>query len=368
MAPPVAGTPGNGGRMRILERYIRRQIVGGTLIAILVLATLIAFIALVDQLDDVGRGSYSVGNAFEYVALRVPHFAYQVFPVAALLGSLIGLGRLANQSELIAMRAAGVSMRGIVIVVLKTGMYMLAVALLVGEGVAPLGDQAATRLRVEAISEQITLKSRYGFWARDRAAFINIRQILPGAKLRDIFIYEFNGAKELVLATHARSAEYRGNAWLLKDIRQTRLQKARTESQAYPFADWESLIDPELLKVAVSPPDSLPAWGLYSYIRFMRENGQDARLYEVTFWSKIITPLVTLMMLFLSVPFVFGSLRSVGIGQRVFAGTLIGMGFLLLNQAVGQVAVVYEMNPVLAVSFPALLFFVIVIWYARRQT
>ncbi len=352
--------------MKILDRYIRRHILSGTVLALMVLLTLTSFVTLVDQLDDVGRGHYRIRDAFAYVGLYLPRFAYQIFPVAALLGSLIGLGRLANNSELIAMRAAGVSMRRIVFIVLKTGVYMLIVALILGEGIAPVAEEAATRMRAEAISEQTTLKSRYGFWARDGEAFVNIRQILPGAQLRDIFIYELNDNRELVAATHARSAEYQQDAWLLKEIGQTRIGKDRAEARTYPLANWASLIDPELLKVVVSAPDSLPAWGLWTYIRFMHENGQDARLYEVAFWNKIVTPLATLIMLFLSVPFVFGSLRSVGIGQRVFAGTIIGMGFLLLNQAVGQLAVVYRINPLLAVSFPAILFLMVAIWYARR--
>ena len=86
----------------------------------------------------------------------------------------------------------------------------------------------------------------------------------------------------------------------------------------------------------------------------------------MAFWGKIVTPIITMIMLFLSVPFVFGSLRSVGIGQRVFAGTIIGMGFMLLNQALGQMAIVYQVNPLLAVSFPAVVFLGAGVWFFRR--
>lgn len=354
--------------MRLLERYIRRQIITGTVTAMAVILTLLAFLSLVEELDDVGRGQYRIIDAFYYVGMVLPQYAYQIFPVTALLGSLIGLGQLANHSELTAMRSAGVSMAHLVRMVLRTGLYMLIVALLVGEVIAPVAEQGAKQMRAAAISEQITLKTRYGFWARDGEAFVNIRNILPGGHLEDISIYELDKDKKLVSVTHASSAQYKEGGWLLKDIQKTDFigESEGTHSEHMQRANWTSLLDPELLSVVLSKPQALPAWGLYNYIQFMKDNGQDASAYEVAFWAKIVTPVITLIMLFLSVPFVFGSLRAIGIGQRVFAGTIIGMGFLLLNQAVGQMAIVYHVNPLLAVSFPAVLFLGAAMWFFRR--
>ncbi len=353
--------------MKTLERYIGRAVIEGILLSALVLVILVSFFSLMDELQDVGEGNYQTSDAFVYSLLMVPRWAYDVFPISVLIGSLISLGGLAGGSELIAMRAAGVSVARIVFAAVKAGAVLMVGVVLLGEFVAPETDQIAESMRAERISQQITLKSRYGFWARDGDSFVNIRKILPGARLEDIYIYEFRDDGRLKLATYAGFAQYQQDHWLLRGIRQSEFYEDRVESRTMERATWDSMLNPSLLSVVVVKPTMLSAWGLYKYIDFMRENGQKAIQYEVAFWSKMVMPLVTLVMVFLSVPFVFGVLRSVGIGQRVFIGTLIGALFFLLNKVFEHMAVVYELNPLFAASFPGLAVFGAALWYFRRM-
>jgi len=352
--------------MRTLDRYIGRSVILSFLVTLVILVALVGFITLMDELGDVGTGEYRVKDAFLYVLLVLPRRAYEVFPMAVLLGSLVGLGTLANNSELVAMRAAGVSLARIIGSVLKAGVLVMLVVVLIGEVVAPNTEQFAERMRAGKMSNQITLKSQYGFWARDGGSFVNIRQILPGSQLRDIYIYEFDEGRELRVSTHADFAQFSDGRWLLRGIRQTRFLADRVESRELGEATWESLLNPDILNVVVVRPTMLPVWGLYQYIDFMHDNGQEATTYEVAFWSKVIMPLVTLVMVFLAVPFVFGVLRSVGIGQRIFAGSLLGLAFFLLNKVLGHMAVVYSLNPLFAAAVPGLLFLGIGFWFVRR--
>ena len=161
--------------MRIFDRYIRRAVLSGTAVALSVLLPLLGFLLLADELDYVGTGNYTLGKAFGFIGLSMPRFAYQIFPVTALIGSLIGLGSLAAHSELTAMRAAGVEAGRIVWGVLKAGMVAAVIAVIIGEVIAPVCEEKGNQMRAEAMSESIALKSRYGFWARDGNAFINIR-------------------------------------------------------------------------------------------------------------------------------------------------------------------------------------------------
>lgn len=352
--------------MMVLDRYIGRSIVFGTVLALLVLLTLLSFLTLMDELQDVGKGRYGVGDAFQFMLLVVPRYAYEVFPMSALLGTLIGLGGLASNSELIAMRAAGVSYSRIVMSVLKIGVLMMLIAAVIGELVAPYSEQYAQRMRSEQQSKQVTLKSQYGFWARDGEAFINIRKILPGSQLADIYIYEFGPDRKLRQATRAAKATYQDDHWRLKNIRQSSFNEAGVETYKLKQATWDSLLNPDLLSAVVENPSTLPIWGLYKYIQFMRANGQEVLTYEVAFWGKVISPLVTLIMLFLATPFVFGSLRSVGMGQRLFVGALMGSGFFLLNRAFSYMAVVYDLNPLFAAAFPGLAFLGLAFWLSYR--
>jgi len=335
-------------------------------VVLLVLLILFAFFTVVEELQDVGSGNYRTIDAFRFTALLVPGSIYDLFPMAVLVGSLIGMGELAGRSELTAMRASGVSIARIVVSVLKAGVLAVGVVLLVGELVAPQATQYAESFRAERLSEQTTLKTEYGFWARDGAAFINIRQILPGAELRDIYIYEFTDDRRLKQATHAARAEYREDHWLLYDLRQTRFHDGRVESGSFGQASWESMIDPDLLDLVIVKPSTLALWDLAGYIRFLRANEQESTLYEVAFWNKVVTPLVTLVMVFLSVPVVFGVLRTVGIGQRIFVGLVLGLIFFLLNKAFGHMAVVYQFNPLFAALFPASIFLGLGLLLVRR--
>ncbi|HXK55609.1 MAG: LPS export ABC transporter permease LptG [Gammaproteobacteria bacterium] len=352
--------------MKKLDRYIGRTVVLGIMLSLLVLLTLVAFITLLKEMEDVGRGAYQTTDALFYILLILPRGAYEIFPVAVLLGSLIGLGGLASHSELTAMRAAGISLARIIFAALKGGLLVMLLIVFIGEFVAPNSENHAEVMRAEKISKQITLKTKYGFWARDGNSYINIRYFPSSSELKDIYIYEFLDNRELKVATHAGSAVYQGDHWLLKDIRQSRFSEDAVVSTQLESASWESMLSPNLIDIVVRPT-LLPIWGLYQYIEFMHENGQEARVYEVAFWGKVLTPLVTLVMVFLSVPIVFGVLRSVGVGQRIFVGALLGTLFLMMSKAFANMAVVYQLNPLFASSFPGLLLFAVGLWFARKQ-
>ena len=351
--------------MRMLDRYIGKSVILGILTALLILIILISFFALIEEIEDVGKGDYRTLDVFKYILFLVPRQAYEVFPVAVLLGSLVGLGRLASHSELTAMRTAGVSLGRIIFSVMKAGVLIMLLVLFLGEVVAPKSGQHAERMRAEKLYNQSTLKTRFGFWARDGESFINIRQILADSRLGDIYIYEFSPEGKLKIATHAASARYEKERWILRDIKQSSFSQDSITSRQIETATWESVLNPDLLDV-VARPSMLPAWGLYQYVKFLHSNGLKAKTYEVALGEKIVNPLTTLVMVFLSVPFVFGVLRTVGIGQRIFIGALLGVFFLVLNRAFGHMAIVYDLNVVFAVSFPGLMFLAVATLLMRR--
>lgn len=353
-------------RLLLFERYIGATMLKATAMALVGLVALLVIFGLAEEAEHVGRGSYRFVDAFLVAVLSAPRYVFEVFPVAALVGSLIGLGSMGAHGELVAMRSAGFSLRQIVLAVLKAGVAMMLAVFLFGELVAPVAEQWGEELRTEKVEGKVTLKTRYGFWARDGRAFVNIRGILPGARLEDIFIYEFDDQQRLVLATHAARAEHRGDHWLMHDIRQSEIDERGVARRELEQARWDSLLDPGLLSAVVARPTMLPITELYRYINVMRTNGQSATDYEVAFWSKVATPLATLVMLFITVPFVLAHQRFVGVGQRVFLGLSMGLGFYLLNRAMSYVAVVYELNPVVSALIPAASFLAIGLWMLRR--
>jgi lipopolysaccharide export system permease protein len=349
----------------ILDRYIGRAVLIGILAVLLLLVVLIGFFEVVAELEDVER-DYTTAMAYTYVVLGLPRYCYELFPVATLLGSLIGLGLLASNSELMAMRAAGVSITRIVLSVLKAGLLVLCLVVWLGEFLAPQAEQQGQRMKMEALSDQISLKTRYGFWSRDGNTFINIRQILPDTQLADISLYEYDGQARLQRAVHAKRAVFRTGNWVLQEVSVSRFEDDSIQVSQQQEMIWRTQLEPSSLDVLTVKPHMLAAWDLWRYIDYLRNNGQASVSYEVAFWGKLAAPLVTLVMLFLSIPFVFGSLRSAGVGQRIFVGAMLGIAFYLLNRAFSYMAVVYSLSVLFATLLPLLLFFILAVWMFRR--
>jgi len=348
-------TPKSRFRMKILDRYIGWTIITATLTVLVVLVGIFTFFAFIEQLEDVGRGNYSIFKVAVFVLFSIPNLTYEMFPMAALIGSLIGFGTLMRNGEITVIRAAGVPKARVLLSVVKAGGILLVLAVLLGELVAPPAERFARDFRNVAINDQVTFRSDNGFWSRDGESFINIREILPGNQVRGLYIYEFDDLNRLRTSTYAESARYDGQQWVLKDIAQTQLDDDGIRERHLPEAAWDSMLKPDLLSMITIEPESLGILSLVRYIRFLHTNAQDSQRYEHALWTKLTYPLATVVMVVLAVPMVLSENRSVTISQRVLVGALVGLGFHLLNQAAGHLGVVYEVHPVLSAAGPALL-------------
>lgn len=339
--------------MRLLDRYIASAIMAGVAITLFVLLALFAFIGFVDEMSAVGRGNYGTWQAIQYVFLSMIPIAYQLFPIAALVGCIMGLGGLASHGELIAMRAAGVSLNRLLWSVSKVGMLMMALVLLLGEGLAPYADEFAQKMRAEAITGEISLQGDQGIWAKDEQAFVLIRDVITSSQLANLTLYEFSENNQLLGVSTAAQALYQGGQWQLQGVEVVSFAATPGVSEM-ARKNWQTTLGPEMIEVVTLDPDSQSMWGLYQYINYLQENALASGRYEMAFWGKVVTPLVTLVMMMLAVPFVMGSLRSVSISQRVFVGILVGLGFHLLNQMSNYAGLVFELSAVVSAFLPTL--------------
>ena len=353
--------------MKLLDRYLAVTVGKAIMMTLVVLTVLTFVLTFIEEMDDVGRGDYRVVDAFIVALSITPRFIYEAFPVSALIGALLGLGGMANQGELVAMRAAGVSLNHIVAAVIKLGIFLMLIVVLIGDLAAPVTERFGQQLRLEKQHKQITMRSKYGFWAKDGNAVVNIRAVLPGGQLKHVYIYEFSDQNELKLVTFAGRGDYQDGKWLLKGVRQSSIAESGVATRRLRQAAWSSILDPALLSVIVVKPFMLPMWELYDYVEVMKRNNQDATNYEVAFWTKLATPIATIAMLVLTVPFVLGSVRSVSLGQRIFAGVLFGTLFYLFSRGYSFLVVVYDLYPFTVAVFPVLVFLLAGSYLLRRK-
>ncbi len=354
--------------MKILDRYIALTLIKTSLLALLVLVLLFSFFSLVDQLDATGRGNYGVWQALYYVFLSMPTLLFELFPIAAVIGSMATMGIFAKNSELAVLRTSGISQSRFAWSLCKGAMILILLSLFIGEIISPYTEQTAQHMRSVALSEQITLKTKYGFWSRDGQSFINIRKVLPGDRVEGIYIYEFDEDHRLRTSTYAKRAAFKDKQWVLEDIRQTEISEDGVNLIHMDLAIWEALLSPDVINLIIVKPQFLSFLGLYEYISYLKTNGQNSVIYEQALWSKIINPLAIMVMVLIAVPIVKSYSRMTAIGQRVSLGCLIGIIFHIINQIAGHLGVVYSLNPALSVTFPTVLMLLVISWYVRKST
>ena len=352
--------------MRTLERYIAFSVMKSTLLTLASLVALLVFFNFIDQLDDVGIGQYQIGDAFLVAVLSAPRFLFELFPVAALIGALLGLGALANHSELTAMRSIGFSVNHIARALMKMGLSLMALIGLFGELVGPTSEQFAQDYRYEKQQNAVALRSKYGFWAKDGAGFVNIRNISTDEHVGNVYLYEFSKEKELVLASKAKRADFLDNQWILSEVNQTQFDGLTTKSRKLNKADWNANFNSSLLSAAVISPSILPVWQLGKYIDYLHRNEQNASEYQVAYWLKVATPFAAFVMLFLAIPFVISNQRDGSKGKRVFMGAMLGAVFFLLTRAMSHVAVAYDVSPAFTTMLPSCIFLISALWLLKR--
>lgn len=354
--------------MKILDVYIGKILVSYVLVTVMVLLGLFTFVDFVEELGDLDKGRYGIAQVFQYVVLGIPKSLYEVFPIAALIGSILGLSTLARDSELVVMRAAGVSIQRIVFAVVKVGFVLAVIAMILGEVVSPYTETKAEQVRLNAIQSSIRQKDDRGVWMRDENTYVNIGEVLPNLTLLKIKIFEFDERNFLRFLSTAEEGEYQldNKRWLLKGLRRTMIDDDSSAADEVNAAYWSTGVDPNILRVFRIEPEQLSLWQLDQYIDHLDSNKQDTRSYELVFWSKIITPFATIVMLILAVPFVFKEARSGNLGRSLFFGIIIGLAFFIMNKAFGFFVTLFSIPPILGASLPTILVCILAIVMIRR--
>lgn len=353
--------------MSLLSRYVARAVISGSLLVLLVLGLIKALFSISREAGDTGQGDYAFADAALYVLLTLPAGVYELFPAAVAIGGVLGLGQLAANSELVVMRAAGVSTARIVRMVMLGGVVLMVVIVGIGELIAPPSQQYAERMRASALAGQSDTGMTGGLWVRDRDRFIHVGEILPGRVLRDVRVYRFD-QRALRRSLYAEQALYERNAdqWRLQGVRSTGLEGDALTTESVDERVWQRLVPPDLFDVLTVSPETLPSWRLYNYVDYLRANELDSARFALAFWQKIATPLTTLVMLLLAVPLVFGPVRAAGIGHRLFVGSMVGIGYLLLAELFSHIGIVYGLAAPIAVLTPVVAFGVLGTVMLRR--
>lgn len=352
--------------MKLLDRYIAKTILAAIALVTLMLAGLQIFILLVNQLDDLGRGDFGIWQTALYVLLQMPYQVYLFFPMASLMACLIGLGILANNRELVVMRAAGMSIGQITLAVLKVALVVIILVTLIGETIVPRLAHVANDQKTQALSGGQALRTAQGSWLRYHNDFITIGTVVSDTSLQDVYQFRFDDSHHMRLARKMKHIEFVNNAWYAYDVDETIIGDKQTRAQHHKSLLWDVAVKPKLLNLTRSEPDELTLSELRQYLREQKRNYQTASNYQLAYWQRLIQPLTTVVMMILAIPFIFGPLRSSTMGAKLLAGITVGFGFHIINRFFGPISQVFQWPPILAAVGPTLVFALLGIWLMRR--
>jgi lipopolysaccharide export system permease protein len=342
--------------MTVLGKYIVRTVLGYTALVTLVLAALGALFLFIGQQGDIGTGNYTASQAMLFVALNLPSYLFQLLPVATLIGALLGLGNLARGSELVVMRASGITTAQFCRWLGVAGVLLAALMFLIGEFVSPPLGKYARQMKVFSKFSQFSFAGSRGTWVRDGDTIISVDQQSSSASYGGVQIFRFGPGRKLLSVGRAESASVgRDNVWRLQNYAETRFSDAGTDAGTVPKEEVRSTLSPEFLGLAVVEPDYMGLRDLVSYVEHMKRNDLDVTAFEVAIWARIARMAAMVLVVVLALPFALGPMRNSGQGARTVIGILIGAAFVLLSQMLESGGQIFGLPPWIVGWGPTLL-------------
>lgn len=358
--------------MKLLTRYLAKEIYSSVAIVFAGLLGLFSFMDVIQELHDVGQGGYRLGDALIYVLLTMPTHVYELFPLAALIGSIFAIVQMANNSEMMVYRSSGASLQQMIFAMLKIGLPLVVLCVLFGEVIAPPSDHLAQELSLKAKNSKMTVKEfRSGVWVKDEHSFVNVKSVMPDTSLLNIYIYEFDDSYHLRTITDAKRATFDSeDKWILEDVKQTRFNGQGTSSVAQPNMVWHSTLNPNILNVLLLLPEKMSSWDLYQYTKHLSENHQKTGRYEIAMWNKLIYPVAVLIMMLLALPFAAHQRRDGGVSGQIFVGIVLGLSFHFGGRLFSNLGALNEWSPMFsatAISWIYLAIALTMMWRSERR-
>ncbi|HVO88368.1 MAG TPA: LPS export ABC transporter permease LptG [Casimicrobiaceae bacterium] len=359
--------------MKTLQRYIGRDVLFGTLLIFTALLMLFMFFDLIHELGDVGRGGYTISAALLFVALNIPSRLYELFPVAALIGTLFAISQLVANSEYTVMRASGTSLTQVAWSVLRVGIPLAVATFLAGEYVAPPAERIAQTVRTASSDRSRVVAQQFqsGFWFKQELTFVNIRTVLSDLSLSDVHIYDYGPDLRLKAVRVAESGHYLGNGqWQLENVKSTDFIGETTQVSNVAKLTWNTVLRPSILNVYQVAPERLELGTLYDNIRVLGKSAQKTSRFEIAFWNKVFYPAAVIVMMMLALPFAHFQRRQGGMGFRIFVGTMIGLAFFLLGRLFSNLGVLNDWPPLFSAAFPLVTFAgmaIAMMWWIERR-
>lgn len=341
--------------MRQIDRYIGSTVFNAILLVLLLLISLDMLFGFIAELRRL-KLDYQVWEAVHYLLLKMPKRIYDYLPFASMIGCLVGLGSLAGHSELVVLRAAGVSLWRIVWSVCKPMLLLVMIGTAIGEYVLPYTEQKADSERqLQRSGNQSRVLIQHGVWHREGNDFLHINVVDPDGVLYGLSRFTLDDERRLVESAYAEKAVSKDGHWMLEGVKISRFEGDQWVLENVGNKRWNTELTIRVLNIIAMDSEDLSVQGLYEYVDYLEEQDLDASEHSLAMWQKLLQPLAIMALVMIGISFVFGALRSATMGLRVFIGVLFGFAFKIIQDLLGPSSMVFGFSPVIAVAAPIIL-------------
>ena len=342
--------------MKLFDWYVFRAILEMTLIVLFIFVALSGFVDFVGQINDIGIGDYGVNQAIQYTLLKLPSSIFQLMPIVILIGSLLGLGLMSKNSELIVLLSSGVSLQRLGISVFSSGLILCFFTVVLGEYISPSMERYADQYRTISKFQYSSLGNTRGIWLKEGDKIININLLEENKSFGNVTIYELKEFSQLSKISRASSAGIDDdNQWILSNLKETVFNESGISQESSRYKIEKTKLDRDLVSLTVVKPENLNVIELYRFVNYLESNGLDSDLYSTAFQARIASIFALPIMCLLALPFSLGFLRERGTGYRVLLGVIIGLMYFLIVNTLVESSQVYNINPILVGWLPTFL-------------
>lgn len=350
----------------IIARYVQRHALLAMMAAVVGLLLLKSMFDYLAQLDKI-NADYSYLDALRYIAYSAPEALQSYLPFGVLIGAVIGLGLLANHSELTVMQAAGLSRLRIVGWVMQSALMFVLLSLALSQFVLPITNNLARQARNHKIAD---ITSVNGYWQKYGNTLLAIGYANVDGEVRDVRQWTLGKQGEVRQMLHAERGVYQSAAptsqlsstnqtaqpWRLYDVQTLTIATDGTSQQRSVGDLTASLpIVPSSIYLLTQSPDDMSLSALWQHRTLMQRQQQRSLSHEVAFWQKLLSPFAVLSLVLVACSFVFGSLRNQSLGYRIVVALLFGLMFNYLQDLAGFVSLSTSLPPPLMVALPIVL-------------
>ncbi|WP_333590240.1 LPS export ABC transporter permease LptG [Brevundimonas sp.] len=348
-------------RLGRIERYVLKTQARSLLIALGVISALIMLIDFVEISRGLGSDvDLSAVRIVGLMLLKSPSVILQLLPFVFLFGTLSAFIGLNRRSELIAMRAAGVSAWRFVLPAAGAALAIGVLTVTVLGPLAAAGDGLWQRERAR-ISGGVQGERQEAVWLREgddqRQMIIRAgRQDRANARLLDVtfFIYTNaeDGRRTFSERIDAATASLSAGRWRLTDA-----VGAQTGQRAVRYATLDlisSLADEEAFE-QFARPQSTPFWSLPGQIARIEAAGFSSTAYRLRLQQLLATPLMFAAMSILAAAFSLRLMRLGDLARMSVAAVVLGFAFFFINQFSAAMGSAEVVPPFLSAWLPPLL-------------